>query len=226
MRLAAFVILLSIINGTASLEGQGASVVCADRSFVLEDDRRVRALDATAIERLSELTAASTVVREMLAHLQAAEVSIGIYSNALLLRQRRAGGLSRFFVRQGMLTGRIEFDTGERDQSAQRIALAHELAHAVEIATLPRSSTQVLGNKLLAHIGRHDLWSPNLIIETPFARDVDKRIISELKFGAASAGTLDSLARRHRVKLGDCATDRRYTDPAAVHGARTPWKKN
>jgi hypothetical protein len=186
----------------------------------------VRTIDAPASERLGELLRVSTIVREMLRYLQSAAVSIAIRSDNALVRNHRAGGLSRFFVTEGVLTGRVEFDTGERKADAQRVALAHELGHVVEIATLTRRSTSALGNQLLAHIGRHDVWSPHLVIETPFASDVDRRVAGELKYGAAPIGTLYALAKRHRVRLADCPSDRRPTHLSGTSGTQTPRQKH
>lgn len=161
----------------------------------------VRATNETASDRLGELQHDSTIVREMLAFLRTRNVALTIGSNNALLRCRRVGGLSRFFVAEGVLAGHIEFDTGARSPRMQRVALAHELAHAVEIAALPRRSTRALGNELLSRAGHHEPWSPERRIETPFAESVSAKVAAEIKSGSARADNLESLANRHRLRL-------------------------
>lgn len=180
---------------------------------------RVQPVDPIAAARLGELVRDSTIVREMLAYLESATVALTVRSSASLLRDHRSGGLSRFFVDKGVLKGRLEFDRMMRDQSQQRITLAHELGHAVELAALPRNSTASLGNQLLAQIGQHDPWSSQLVIETPFAHAIDAGVNAELKYGAASPGMLHTVAKRHRIAIGGCDAGR--SSAAAHDAART-----
>jgi hypothetical protein len=178
----------------------------------------VRPTDATADARLRDLVRDSTMVREMLAYLDVAQVALIIRSSRSLMRDHRSGGLSRFFVDGGTLHGHLEFDRAVRTESAQKITLAHELGHAVEIATLPRRSTRALGNQLLSQIGQHDPWSAKLVIETPFAQSVDKVVRGELSYGAAPTGALAELAQRHHITLVRCAVPRRMKADQATAG--------
>jgi hypothetical protein len=186
---------------------------------VADGPPHVQAIDPTATARLGELARNSTIVGEMLAYLETSAVALTVRSSANLLRDHRAGGLSRFFVDKGVLKGRLEFDRSMRDAARQRITLAHELGHAVELSSLPRRSTASLGNQLLAHIGQHDPWSSQLVIETPFAHAIDVAVNGELKYGAAPSGMLRAIAKRHRVALAGCEPGRRGV--AAAEAART-----
>jgi hypothetical protein len=180
----------------------------------------VQTIDAIAAVRLGELLRDSMVVREMIGYLDTARVALIIRSSATLVRDHRAGGLSRFYVEAGVLKGRVEFDRVARTDRAQRITLAHEVGHAVELATLTRRSTAALGNQLLSRNRQHDPWSAQLTIETAFAQGVDALVAGELKYGAAPAGALEMLAKRHGISLVSCAAGRANADAgAASHGA-------
>jgi hypothetical protein len=214
MRIGILLVFLSV-TVTQSLSGADAKTAgCA--ALATAGSASVHASDATAAGRLRDLMRDSTIVREMLAYLDVAQVRLTIRSSASLMRDQRSGGLSRFFVDRGILQGYVEFDRAVQTESAQKIILAHEVGHAVEIATLPRHSTNALGNQLLAQIGQHVPWSSQLVIETRFAQNVDKLVSGELRYGAAPPGTLDRLARRHGLKLAPCATPAMNADQAAA----------
>lgn len=208
MRAGTVVLFLLATQSMIGAFGRVAGDDCT-ASAVTDAARHVQPVDPIAAARLSELVRDSTIVREMLAYLETAALALTVGSSASLLREHRSGGLSRFFVDQGgILKGMLEFDRAVRDAFRQRITLAHELGHAVEIAALPRRSTASLGAQLLAHIGQHDPWSPQLVIETPFARAIDEGVNAELKYGAAAPGMLRRVASRHRVAIGECEPGR------------------
>ena len=213
------VFLLATPSTAAPFESANGGDCRASAVAVAGSTPHVQPVDPVAGARLRELVRDSTIVREMLAYLDTAAVMLTVRSNASLLRDHRSGGLSRFFVdKGGVLKGRLEFDRAIRDESRQRITLAHELGHAVELAALPRSSTASLGNQLLAQIGQHDPWSSQLVIETPFAHAIDAGVNAELKYGAAPPGMLHTVAKRHRIALGGCESERRSS--AAIDAAR------
>ena len=176
----------------------------------------VRTIDAFAAARLGELLSDSVLVRDMIGYLETARVALIIRSSATLMRDHRAGGLSRFYVETGVLKGRVEFDRAAGTTRTQRITLAHELGHAVELATLTRRNTSALGNQLLSRNRQHSPWSSQLIIETAFAQAVDALVAAELTSGAAAAGTLEMLARRHGIALVTCAAGSGNADAGAA----------
>ena len=213
---------LSAAHSFGGARSIAADALCAPLPVLGTATRvAVRTTDAIAAARVAELLAGSMVVREMDAYLETADVAVTIASSISLMRDHRAGGLSRFVVQNNVLIGRVEFDSAARDAPSQRIALAHELAHAVELASLPRQSTSALGQRLLARTGQHDPWSSHMIIETAFPREVGARVGAEFKYGPAPEGTLETLAKRHRLTLNPCGPDEDGTSRYGQHSRRT-----
>jgi hypothetical protein len=164
-----------------------------------EAGRNLRTLDPTAHARLAELVRASTTAREMVAFVCAArEIHFTLGGRRGLRRERGYGGLSAFALVDGVLIGRLEFDISETTRDAQRVTVAHELAHAVELAALPRVDTPALARLPRAGHGRHPAWSPQQTIETPFAVAVERQVAAELRVPSTpDHGRLEAIARAH-----------------------------
>jgi hypothetical protein len=165
-----------------------------------EAGRNLRTLDPAAHARLAELLRASTTAREMVAVLCAArDIHFTLRGSRGLRREHGYGGLSAFALVDGVLIGRLEFDISETTREAQRVTVAHELAHAVELAALPRVDTRALARLLRAGHGRHPAWSPQQTIETPFAVAVERQVVSELRESSSSDhGRLADIVRRYQ----------------------------
>jgi hypothetical protein len=174
-----------------------------------QNRRNLRTLDDAAHARLADLVARSVTVREMVALLCAErDVHFTLRGSRHLKREHRSGGRSGFAVVDGVLIGRLEFDTGESAREAQQIVVAHELAHGVELARLPRLDTRTLAQRLLAHTGRHVAWWPHRTIETPFALAVEKQVAGELRLDLTpTRGRLEELARRHHLSPLDASAE-------------------
>lgn len=167
--------------------------------------RNLRTLDATAGARLAGLVAASATTREMVATICAAsDVHITLSGARGLKREHRYGGLSVFAIVDGVLIGRLAFDISETTRESQRVTVAHELAHAVELALLPRSTTRALARRLLTASGRHPAWWPHQHIETPFAVAVERQVAAELRgYAPHAGGSLEHITRAHGVHGDD-----------------------
>jgi hypothetical protein len=177
---------------------------CADA----EPSRSLRTLNSKAAARLSELVATSGTVREMLAFLcRHDDLHLTVQARRDLKRTLGTGGRSRFFVADATLVGRLEFDAGDLPIPHQRLTLAHEIAHGVELAALPRVGTRALATLLLARMGHHTAWWSHHAIETPFALDIEAQVARELRMNeSGDAGRLQDIARFHRLDLPGMGT--------------------
>ena len=174
------------------------------RAWTVRSPHQVRPLDPTAAARLAALHERSRIAADALRVLSGApRLQLTVTSSPALLRRAGSRGLSRFWVEEGTLVGRLQFDTGESGPPQQARALAHELAHALELALLPRQAdTKTLAALLLARLGRHAPWFSRAPIETPFALAVEKAIMFELGRGpAADPRALARIALEHGLHL-------------------------
>lgn len=159
--------------------------------------------DSVAEARLQELVQDSSLAREMITHLcSAPAVTVLIETRPGLRLETGVRGQAQFYVADETLVGEIAIDSGIRP-SKQLQVIAHEMAHALELALLPRAGgTRALATELLSRLGRHRPWMPHARIETPFAVMLEARVAGELKWGRpAPSGTLARLARTHGLSL-------------------------
>jgi hypothetical protein len=98
------------------------------------------------------------------------------------LKDQHVLGRTRFEVdANGVIIGHIEIDSFPDDPFLKRMAtIAHELAHAYEVACLPRTRTTAELRRTL--ITRAQTWGRRGSTETPFARAAEAVIGSEFRF--------------------------------------------
>ena len=102
----------------------------------------------------------------------------------------------------GRIAADLEFDR-QRSPQKQLRSIAHELAHAVEIAAAKGlDSTDKLREYLQTASSRR---LPGVLrmndFETPFAISVEDRVGKELRATDVLDGQLRTLAETHRIKL-------------------------
>lgn len=170
----------------------------------------LRALDTTAAERLDALARGSGTAAAAIRLLCGrTRLWLTVAARPALLQHARVRGLSHFWVDNGVLVGRLQFDTGSSSRRQQERAVAHEIAHALELALLPAASrTEELAGHMLSRLGRHLPWWRHARIETPFAIALERTIMKELEPGRpVQPDALRRLARDHAVVIDDRSVD-------------------
>ena len=164
---------------------------------------RVEANDELARGRLEQLMRRSGTVREMLGTLHdSRHVFVALRSSKDLWRLTGLDGRGTLRVAAGRIAADVEFDP-RRSPEKQLRSIAHELAHAVEIASAKGiDSTDKLREYLQAASSRR---LPGVLkmrdFETPFAINVEDRVARELRANDALDGQLRALAARHGIDL-------------------------
>jgi hypothetical protein len=105
-------------------------------------------------------------------------------------------GHGRYRGANGRITGVITVNTYLRNPDKRVRALAHELAHAFEIACmLPTGDISGLREQYAKRLGRP--VPPRTRVETPFARAVERVVEREAHQSVRAPTTLPALAARH-----------------------------
>jgi hypothetical protein len=163
---------------------------------------RIERGDGITLHHLAALQQRSSTARDLLdrvARLPDAILIVRPYP--LLVRTTRLYGRSLFWVEGERLFGHIQYQTESLGNDRPLCILAHELAHAVEVAAVDRrSGTARIREFVLSRaVGADpDNW---LGAETPFPRAVAHRVWLELLGRERGPSTLDALALEHHVLL-------------------------
>lgn len=156
--------------------------------------------DSVARGWLIHLTQHSPTFREMLSVLhQTQHVKIWLRSETGL---KRLGllGRGRFSVQHERVLGLLEVERAGVRPLEQLRMVAHELAHAVEIALLSdASSRDALEQQLIDRGTRSNVVHDG--IETPFAKAVGEAVMEECCEGLGHGSQLRALAEKHGVNL-------------------------
>jgi hypothetical protein len=92
-------------------------------------------------------------------------------------------------------------------------SIAHEMAHAVEVACLPHLiEIDQLRGQLLRR-GRRVSGVPGLAIETPFAGDAGRQIVMEALQGRPGIGRLPELAEKYKLGFPCAEFARKNSEP-------------
>ena len=162
---------------------------------------RISSDDELAKTRVTQLIEQSATAREMLEFLQRSpHMVVSLRSTSRLWQFTGANGRGTFRVADGRILANLEFDA-RCCAGRQMRTIAHELAHAVEVAAMERiDSTATLYSKLQEATTKR---SPGVLtrnLETLFAISVEDRVARELGNDRLE-GKLKRLAALHRVPL-------------------------
>jgi|GEM_PF-5448773 len=132
-----------------------------------------------------------------------------VRADPLLASREHVFGRGRFWTVSGRLYGLLEYQAETlRSRQALRV-LAHELGHALELATSPsrRDAAALHAFVLSREVGEAAGDSPG--VETEFARAIGGRVALEVRGKVQALSALTDIARRFAVNV--------------PHPAETPW---
>jgi hypothetical protein len=158
----------------------------------------VRPADELAGRRLAYLADRSATMKQVLEALdKVPAISVRLRSNAILWREVSRMGNGRFWRSGTHVIVLLQFDSVTAKPMEQIEWVAHEMAHAVEVACLPRAiDIEGLAGQLLRR-GRRSAGAVNLAIETPFAKHAGREMFIEALRGRPGVGRLPELAERY-----------------------------
>jgi hypothetical protein len=164
--------------------------------------------------RFRHLATRSTTMKQMLAVLGLRPaISVRLRSQPTLARKSQRHGLGSLLVDGARIRAVLEFDTWSATPLQQLEAVAHEIAHVVEVACLPSITGAGQLRSVLLGRGFGQRNARGVItIETPFAVDAGRTVVSEMLSGGKDPGMLGALARRYDLR-SPCAD---HPGPAAV----------
>jgi hypothetical protein len=181
----------------------------------------VHVADELAGRRLAYLAARSATMKQVLEALERAPaISVRLRSNAMLWRGASRKATGRFWCGGAHVIVLLQFDSAAARPMEQIESVADEMAHAVEVACLPRAiEVGGLVGQLLRR-GRPVAGAPGLAIETPFAQHAGRQIFMEALRGRPGIGRLPELAERYNLgpPCADVARETR-TVPASKIGS-------
>ena len=162
---------------------------------------RIPSDDQLAKTRVIQLIEQSATAREMLEFLQRSpHVVVSLRSTRRLWQFTGANGRGTFRVADGRIVANLEFDA-RCCAGRQMRTIAHELAHAVEVAAMERiDSTATLHLRLEEAAAKRLPGVLTRNLETLFAISVEDRVARELGNDRLE-GKLKRLAALHRVPL-------------------------
>lgn len=160
--------------------------------------------DSFALARLRELLASSPTARQMLDTLQRTpHVVARLRSDPTLQDRTGVPGRGMIRVLGGRVLALLEFDPELPNVNQQLQVIAHELAHAVEVASFRDvETTDDLRARLeLAAYRRAFNIGDVRTLESPFATSVSTRTGEEVRSRRPLPGVLHRLAHQHQVEL-------------------------
>lgn len=110
-------------------------------------------------------------------------------------------GLGHYHVVNGRIYGLLKVNPYPADPFLRVRALAHEVAHAFEIACLPRSDSAGLRRRLAERAnGGPASASTFETFETPFADAIEKAVAQEWRRSRPGSAQFTTLVRRHGLE--------------------------
>jgi hypothetical protein len=156
--------------------------------------------DELARRRLGYLTDRSATMKQLLEVLETTPaISVRLRSNPMLWRDARRMAIGRFRGEGAQVVVLLQFDSEAARPVEQIEWVAHELAHAVEVACLP---TAIEINRIrieLRRRGRRVRDMPGLAVETPFAENAGRAMLIEALRGRPGVGRLPELAQKYNL---------------------------
>lgn len=181
----------------------------------------VQVADELAGRRLAYVAARSATMKQVLEVLERTPaISVRLRANPMLWRETGRKAAGRFWRGGARVIVLLQFDSASARPIEQIESVAHEMAHAVEVACLPRAiEVGGLVGQLLRR-GRPVAGAPGLAIETPFAQHAGRQIFMEALRGRPGIGRLPELAERYNLgpPCADVARETR-TVPASKIGS-------
>lgn len=197
VRIGLCALLVSVCCGNAAA---GQTPATWNELVGMVSAERVR--DAADVELLrwmsAELVSVSPTFRQLLEALKAAP---HMHLRAMPVAERRVLGRGYFTVAGAFTVGLMEITVFRRDPHLQVRAIAHELAHATEIACLPlQVDTAALNRRLMARAGHQGVMKSHGI-ETPFALAAERVVHKEYLGHGTPGGQLHNLAVTYELPL-------------------------
>jgi hypothetical protein len=146
-----------------------------------------------------ELPRLSPTFKDLMAFLEASpQITITIAPFSDISETERLIGFTRFRVYPTWIVGSIEVYADRLHPALSTEALAHELAHVVEVACLGDvDSSASLYSRLLKQTGDSSSPRPGAALETGFAREIGKVVSRERSFTHPTTSEFRSVAQRH-----------------------------
>jgi len=171
---------------------------------------RVEVGDDITRGHLAALVRRSPTGRDLLARVERLPSTILIVrAYPLLVRSTKVYGRGVFWITGDQLFGHLQYPTESPGNDRPLCILAHELAHAIEVAGVDRrAGTAGLRQFVMSRaVGDDPLnWRG---AETEFPRVVAHQVWVELVGHSQAASMLDALALEHHVSLPGAGADRK-----------------
>ena len=164
---------------------------------------RVLPNDPLTRDHIQRAIAGSSTFREVVARVEQLHDTVLILrGHPLLLSQEALLGRGRFWVVRGHLYGLLEYQSEQRGSERPPRIIAHELAHALEVALAPRGlDTASLRPFVLAR-EQSEATVTASGVETEFARAVGYRVGLEILGRLRGPSSLSTLADETHLVLG------------------------
>jgi hypothetical protein len=160
----------------------------------------VQVADELAGRRLEYLAARSATMKQILEVLQRTPaISVRLRANPMLWRETSRKAAGRFWRGGARVIVLLQFDSASARPIEQIESVAHEMAHAVEVACLPRAiEIDGLVGQMLRR-GRPVASAKGLAVETPFAQHAGREMFTEALRGRPGIGRLRELAEKYSL---------------------------
>jgi hypothetical protein len=196
------VIRVAFVGVTCSSFALPASAAAREGSLHHRHVLRVPDNDRLTVAHLGRLAQQSATARALIDALESIPDTVLIVrANPLLAARERVFGRGRFWTAGGRLYGVLEYQAEPLGNRPALRVLAHELAHALELATsASRRDAAALHSFVLSReVGDRVNDSPG--IETEFACAIGSRVALELLGKVAALSALTDIARRFAVDV-------------------------
>lgn len=194
----------SLLGGILLLCGTSASVAGTRPAQTSTHEHVLRVLpnDRLTREHLQRATTGSATARELLGRIERLQDAVLILrANPVLVQQDGLLGRGKFWVVRGHLFGLLEYQAEPVGSNRAVRILAHEMAHALEVALAPRGLDTDSLRPLMLERERKEEKGPVPGIETEFARAVGYRVQLELLGKLAGPSTLSAIADQTHLAL-------------------------
>jgi len=180
----------------------GVADATAAQTAIHERVLRVLPNDQLTREHMQRATTGSATARELVSRIERLQNTVLILrANPVLVQQDGLLGRGKFWVVHGHLYGLLEYQAEPLGSNRAVRILAHELAHALEIAVAPRGWDTASLRPLVLERERKEENGLAPGIETEFARAVGYRVQLELLGRLTGPSTLSAIADQTHLAL-------------------------